>query len=146
MQFTPSQAAKEVGKTKQGIIKAIKDGRLSANRIENGGYLIDAAELFRVYEPVRQPVDGKVDDKGVNISNGLLVEVATLREQVKHLTELRQVERRLLGEQIEDLRAALESERQTVKHLTHEKQSANSPEKPASSIRFWPWSRATQKT
>lgn len=43
-----SQAAKETGKSKPTISKAIKTGRLSANKVGNG-YEIDPAELFRVY-------------------------------------------------------------------------------------------------
>src|SRR5215212_2611487 len=48
MNFTLSQAAKATGKSKSSISRAIKTGRLSANR--NGGFFeIDAAELHRVF-------------------------------------------------------------------------------------------------
>jgi len=46
--FSLTQAAKQVGKSKPTISKAIKTGRLSAKRVGQG-YAIEAAELFRVY-------------------------------------------------------------------------------------------------
>lgn len=56
--LTLGEAEKEVGVTKSTISRAIKDGRLSANRNEHGHYQIDPAELFRVYPPINQQVDG----------------------------------------------------------------------------------------
>jgi len=50
MQYlTLGEAEDEVGVTKSTISRAIKAGRLSANRNEHGHYQIDPAELFRVY-------------------------------------------------------------------------------------------------
>jgi excisionase family DNA binding protein len=57
MKFSIGQAAKETGKSKSTISRAIKSGRLSAHK--NGDtFEIDAAELFRVFpatdaQPVR---------------------------------------------------------------------------------------------
>lgn len=47
-------AAKEAGVSKSTILRAIQSGRLSAARTDDGGYDIDPAELFRVYEPVKR--------------------------------------------------------------------------------------------
>lgn len=47
--FSLGQAAKEAGVAKSTISKAIKDGRISAEKFENGSYSIDPAELFRVF-------------------------------------------------------------------------------------------------
>lgn len=49
MYFTLQGAADATGKAKTTIQPAIKTGKLSANRNENGSYAIDAAELSRVY-------------------------------------------------------------------------------------------------
>jgi hypothetical protein len=49
--FTLAEAAKEVGLTKPAIFKSIQKGRLSASKDEKGQWLIDPAELFRVYPP-----------------------------------------------------------------------------------------------
>lgn len=45
-----SQAAKATGKSKSTINRAIKSGRLSAKRNDNGSYSIDAAELSRAFQ------------------------------------------------------------------------------------------------
>lgn len=47
--LTLSQAAKEVGKSKATISKAIVDGRLSVYERSSDGFKIDPAELFRVF-------------------------------------------------------------------------------------------------
>jgi hypothetical protein len=51
MSLSAKQAAEQVGLSKQGIIKAIKQGKLSATKDDNGEWQIDPAELFRVYQP-----------------------------------------------------------------------------------------------
>jgi hypothetical protein len=52
MGISASEAAKLVGKTKPAIINAIKAGKLSASRDDNGHYVIEPVELFRVYTAV----------------------------------------------------------------------------------------------
>lgn len=44
-----SEAAALVGRTRPAILKAIQKGKLSATRDAHGRWLIDAAELTRVY-------------------------------------------------------------------------------------------------
>jgi excisionase family DNA binding protein len=46
--FTLGTAAKHVGKSKPTISKAIKDGRLSATKV-NGVFEIEPSELLRVF-------------------------------------------------------------------------------------------------
>lgn len=53
MKFSLGTAAQATGKGKTTIHTAIKTGKLSATRNENGNYEIDAAELFRVYNPIK---------------------------------------------------------------------------------------------
>jgi len=53
--LTLGEAARQVTQvtvTKSTLHRAINDGRLSANRDDQGHYQIDPAELFRVFEPV----------------------------------------------------------------------------------------------
>jgi len=49
--FTMGQAAIEAGVSKATLSRAIKSGKVSAKKNENGGWDIDPAELFRVYPP-----------------------------------------------------------------------------------------------
>ena len=49
MKFTLVQAAKETGRDRSTLFRAIKKGKLSAEKQDDGSYLIDSSELFRVY-------------------------------------------------------------------------------------------------
>lgn len=49
MELSLTQAASASGRSKSTINRAIKDGRLSAIKHEDGSYSIQPAELFRVY-------------------------------------------------------------------------------------------------
>lgn len=51
--LTLKDAAAQTGKTKQAVQQAIKNGRLSAQKNDSGAWMIDPAELFRVYPPVK---------------------------------------------------------------------------------------------
>ena len=52
MKHTLGTAAEAAGVSKSTIYRAVKAGRLSAARNDDGEYQIDPAELHRVYEPV----------------------------------------------------------------------------------------------
>jgi excisionase family DNA binding protein len=45
------EAAEQAGTSKSTIWRAIKSGRLSAARTDDGGFAIDPAELCRVFQP-----------------------------------------------------------------------------------------------
>jgi excisionase family DNA binding protein len=49
--LTLAEAARETGLTKPAIFKSIQKGKISATKDEKGQWLIDPAELFRVYAP-----------------------------------------------------------------------------------------------
>jgi hypothetical protein len=64
--FSPAQAAKAAGKSRPTIARAIKNGKLSAARADDGSYEIDPAELARVFPlvghesgPMKQTVPGQ---------------------------------------------------------------------------------------
>ena len=57
MHYTLGQAAKATGIPKPRLSRAINKGQISATRTESGGYLIDAAELHRVFPPVTAKPD-----------------------------------------------------------------------------------------
>jgi hypothetical protein len=62
--FSLSQAAKHAGVSKATIHRAIKSGRLSAIRQDDGSYQIDPAELHRVYEVAvtSETAEGRSDE------------------------------------------------------------------------------------
>ena len=51
MVYTLGEAAKATSKSKATISKAIKSGRISAQKDETGTFHIDPSELHRVYPP-----------------------------------------------------------------------------------------------
>ena len=57
MELSASQAAKNVGKSVPTITRAIKKGKLTAKPRDGGGWIIDAAELFRVWPAVSNDTD-----------------------------------------------------------------------------------------
>jgi len=57
MVYTLGQAAIAVGKSKATISKAIKNGKISAEKQPNGSYQIDPSELHRVYSPALSTVE-----------------------------------------------------------------------------------------
>jgi predicted nucleic acid-binding Zn-ribbon protein len=59
MVYTLGEAAIAVGKSKATISKAIKAGRISAEKQPNGSYKIDPSELHRVYSPALSTVEGE---------------------------------------------------------------------------------------
>src|SRR3546814_3413028 len=77
-----------VGVTRQTLMKAIKTGRVSAEKSDNGEWRIEPVELFRVWPPVngvQQPLQPNItgsDTPGLQAENRLLREqVAELREE-----------------------------------------------------------------
>src|SRR3954453_22868687 len=54
-------AARQAGVSRSSILRAIQSGRMSAPRKDDGGYAVDPAELFRMFEP--RPA-GQMDEAG----------------------------------------------------------------------------------
>lgn len=96
MKLSANQAAKEIGKSVPTITRAIKRGDLTAETRKGGGYLIDPAELFRVWPRVTLKDDTK--DNMLNDTRG-------------HDTRVLEVE--LKAER--DMRTRLESEIEDLK-------------------------------
>ena len=52
MKLSANEAAKRTGKSVPTITRAIKSGKISADKTDSGGYLIEPSELFRVFPPL----------------------------------------------------------------------------------------------
>jgi len=107
--LTLTEAAKEVGLSRPAIFNAIKGGRLSATKDAQGRFIIDPAELFRVYKPINH----------ITVNNDMV----SLTE-VNHLNQLLSMKDQLLQQVInerDDLRKRLEEEsRRLTLLLTHQ--------------------------
>jgi hypothetical protein len=51
--YTIATAAAAVGRNKTAILRAINAGRISVAKDEDGEWIIDPAELHRIYPPLR---------------------------------------------------------------------------------------------
>jgi excisionase family DNA binding protein len=109
--FTLGEAAKQAQVSKPTLSKAVKDGRLSAEKQPDGSYRIQPAELFRVY-PQRNGSTGInfVERETGNDNRLVSGELSRLREQLALLSAERDRERQQLTDQIEDLRQRLDAE------------------------------------
>lgn len=87
MGLSASQAAAAVGMTRQGIIKAIKTGRISAEKDQNGAWTIEPVELHRVYAPVNQNTATDPQPVESGIQAGLQAEIDHLRELLRRSDE-----------------------------------------------------------
>lgn len=119
MSYTLGEAAKAVGKSKTTLHRAIKSGRISANKTDDGSYSIDPSELHRVFPPV-PPVTGAeafLRNDTEHQSNTL----ETLRIQLALQEKERQRERDLLQETITDLREDRDRWRQQATALLEDK-------------------------
>jgi DNA-binding transcriptional MerR regulator len=89
MSYTLGQAAKATGKAKTTIQRAVKNGRLTAQRNDSGGYRIDPAELHRVFPSIATH-NATPQDPKTTILEQQLQAVQRENEMLKdHLSELR---------------------------------------------------------
>ena len=127
------QAAKQVGKSKTTLTRAINAGRLSAERQEDGSYLIDVAELGRVY-PETVPRDPPRDTSVTPLSDPLTaatVELAELRVRVAMQADQLARER----DANDDLRRRLDRAEERVLAITAERK----PSETRRGLLGWLW-------
>lgn len=121
MKLSASQAAKSVGKSVPTITRAIKSGKLTASKLDGGGYEIEASELYRVWPAV---TNEKVSNPNNLVSetpyetNALQGEVDALRKQIETMGAERERERTQFTETVEDLRTRLDAESAERRALT----------------------------
>lgn len=120
MKLTLNQAARECGRSKSTLSNALKTGKLSAERGDKGSYLIDPAELFRVF-PKTSPDDQSgpiTNPHKANANRDIEQEIEALHRQIATLNLERERERAQLSDQISDLRRRLDQESEERRSLT----------------------------
>lgn len=131
MTLSLSAAARQVGKSKTTLTRAIKSGRISATRHEDGSYTIDPAELTRVYglRPVTRPEHGAPRDP---LETPLRAERDALAVKVEMLEAMLRREQ----DAVADLREDRDRWRLQATALLEDKRDRPA-EKQASRWRFW---------
>ncbi len=121
MSYTLSEAAKATGKSKMTLLRAIKNGRMSARRKDDNSYEIDPAELHRVFPPVSE-CDGDTDNtlrSDMPEDTSLLqLKLESALEKIEALDAERERERRDAQATIDDLRRRLDQEAEERRRLT----------------------------
>lgn len=104
--FSAKQAAKETGKSTSTITRAIKAGKLTAQKKSSGGYEIAPSELFRVFPPanrneVAQPVP---IDREIALLKQLLADKDKTIDDLRARLDQESEERRKLNAMLIDQR------------------------------------------
>lgn len=113
MSISLREASQEVGLTRQTILKAIRNGRVSAEKDLNGEWRIEPVELFRVWPPVTA-----VAGRTMGVAGAELSPVAPI---VSGEVEA------LLRAQLDDVRADRDRWRDMAERLTLTDQRASPP-------------------
>ncbi|MFP5510971.1 MAG: helix-turn-helix domain-containing protein [Alphaproteobacteria bacterium] len=119
MSYTLGDAAKATGKSKTTVHRAIKSGKISAAKVDDGSYSIDPAELHRVFPPVTGATPKVSLQRNAPEQHGNTLE--TLRIQLEMQEKERERERALLQETIADLREDRDKWRQQATALLEDK-------------------------
>lgn len=96
--YSLKQAAEAVGRGKPAILRAIQKGIISARKTEKNEWLIDPAELHRVYLPIARndAQNSQAERHATPEATDLQRENLLLREQIELLKDERQDLRRRL--------------------------------------------------
>lgn len=92
--MTPSEAAKMTGRARTTILSAIKDGRVSATKDENGRWVLEKAEVLRAFSaPVTQSSHSDLTP-AVHLNHTVVTQanealIAELRDRIEDLTRQR---------------------------------------------------------
>lgn len=118
-----SQAAKLTGKSKSTINRAVKSGKLSATRHENGTYSIDPAELTRAFEV--EPLEGAKTRDTDSGEDRLIGRIEMLEAMLNREREIS-----------DDLKEDRNRWRQQATALLTDQRPNNRP-----ILKWWPWGR-----
>jgi excisionase family DNA binding protein len=137
--LTLSKAARVAGVSKATIHRAIKSGRISAARQGDGSYLIDPAEVSRVYPLILGANDDETSETGFDKTGRKRRETASaLAVMAAELAGARQLID-TLRHQVDDLRCDRDAWRQqaeTAQRLLGQARDA-APSPPAPARSFW---------
>lgn len=121
MKYTAGQAATATGISKATITRALKSGKISGQKDESGAWVIDPAELHRVFPPVSSG----------NTETRTMQQSAT-PDKTPEITALER-ENQMLREALSDAR----QERDRWHEIADRLSIAPPPRRKA----WWPWSK-----
>lgn len=134
----PKEAAELVGRSKSAILKAIREGRISAIKSENGEWHIEPVELFRVY-PERVPSSAKSPETSSPKVSSVPHPMSSV--EIDHLRDLLRRAEQREADLIEERNAWREQAQRLA--LTDQRQPAVPEDisEPTARRSIWPWRR-----
>tara|TARA_R110001583_G_scaffold143195_1_gene295280 strand:- start:322 stop:753 length:432 start_codon:yes stop_codon:yes gene_type:complete len=142
MKYSLSEAARATGKNKTTIQRAIKNGKISATKGNNGSYEIEPSELHRVFPPIAAQRDAQhrqSNDTQQGKSASINSDLARVLELEKELAVARErangleAQKDQMADTINDLRKRLDNSEGRVMALLAD----NRPKRSS----WWPWNR-----
>lgn len=138
-------AARLVRRNRSTLTRMIERGKISATRDESGRYLIDPAELERVFGALASPdadTDAEPDALHENalVKNALERELEVVRELLEAERSMHERERRTWEEERSFLRGLVEKQTDQVKLLTDQRSEGDKQKEKRRG--WWPWRRA----
>ena len=122
MSYTLGTAAKATGKDRATISRAIKKGKISARKGEGGQWIIDPAELHRVYPATQQDNSARNSENATHDNTELLLQIAKLEGQLEAACE----REKLKDEVLDDLRKDRDQWRKQATALLTDQRGNNS--------------------
>lgn len=117
MSYSLSDAAQATGKNRTTIQRAIKSGKISASKNENGAYEIEPSELHRIFPAIAQRSAQHKNETVSNTPQQSDATSETLYIRLEMLEKERERERAQLEETIADLREDRDKWRQQATAL-----------------------------
>jgi hypothetical protein len=137
MSYTLGDAAKATRKSKTTIHRAIKSGKVSAKKLDDGSYAIEPSELHRVFPYVTQETIEKQSPRNSEEPQSNTSE--TLRLRLEIYEKERERERALLQETIADLREDRDRWRQQATSLLSDHRLESAPSSTTKRRSWWPF-------
>ena len=138
MKYTAGQAAKAVGVSTATITRAIKRGKVSASKDDNGSWQIDPSELHRVF-PIVTPQDtlkDSVQELAMHPQDSdLRLKIARLEERLKAVEALKAMADELREAAEQDRNAWRAQAERLTKALPPPSARAESEKRRG----WWPW-------
>jgi excisionase family DNA binding protein len=142
MKLTQAEAARAAGVSRTHILRAIKNGRLSAEKLDDGSVRVEASELLRVWPDAdldrarntgnsAKPLPGNSHgDSGNSTSNdgdnavlqALLDEIRQDRDRLRAELDKERQERERLVRVIEEQAVAVRSQGEQIRLLTDQRE------------------------
>ncbi len=126
-------ASRLTGRDRSTITRAIESGRLSASKDDRGRYLIDPAELERVFGALRSPdarTDALHEDARASDAPARDRELELVREMLERERAERERERRTWEDERTFLRGLVDRQSEQLKLLTDQRQQKESTHTP----------------